>query len=620
MKLNVLLTIGALFGSTLLAQADVQSLSWSTVATKQADSWYASDEAAAVAENVLLYQRDNGGWMKNIQMHKTLTESEKTTVKSQKKEESCFDNGATTTEMRFLAKMYRNTQNEKYKVAFVKALELIFTAQREAGAWSQYYPLRGRGYWDYLTFNDDLTVNILKLLNDIAIESADFVGLLDDAMIAKAKVAYDKGVQCILDCQIVDNGVKTVWCAQHDPETLDPAMGRPHEFPSFSGGESCNILKFLMSITNPSDAVKEAVVGGVEWLKANSIKGYRLVDVKDESGNVVDRVLEASEGSEVWARFTQLGGEIAERVYKKQVELLSSNDERTYYYNKKVYYYSDADNAKESYNPEYAYKPVYGIYDDTYPFLRYRFLYNHNETDPIADENGVPVNTSLRADNRRSYDYIGDWAKDIIASTYPKWRLVNGLDGGGATSMAYISQITNVGGDWTFTDGYSITNEKGKGYSAGKGNTVKYSSGVVFTIHLPEGVQVKGIEFYGYCNYDEGSYVKSVNGVEFAAEEYVFPGKIDGEGQTVSHSIELDKIVENELSFCIGGKQVAVEINLILVGGDNSPISSVTLDDSRSSDVYTLGGVLVLSNATPSDVKNLPKGIYIYKGRIVVNN
>ena len=64
----------------------------------------------------------------------------------------------------------------------------------------------------------------------------------------------------------------------------------------------------------------------------------------------------------------------------------------------------------------------------------------------------------------------------------------------------------------------------------------------------------------------------------------------------------------------------AVEINLILVGGDNSPISSVTLDDSRSSDVYTLGGVLVLSNATPSDVKNLPKGTYIYKGRIVVNN
>lgn len=618
MKCNILLTIIALWAMATTVKADVQSLSWSAVATKQADSWYASDEAAAVAENVLLYQRNNGGWMKNIQMHKTLTASEITTIKSQKGEESCFDNGATTMEMRFLAKMYRNTQNETYKTAFLKALDLIYTAQREAGAWSQYWPLRGKGYWDYLTFNDDLTVNILKLLRDIMTNTGDFANLLDDASLAKVKTMYDKGVQCILDCQIVDNGVKTIWCAQHDPETFDPAMGRPHEFPSFSGGESVNILTFLMSIENPSEAVKEAVVCGAEWLEANAIEGYKLVDVKDESGNVIDRVLEAAEGHRVWARFTQLGGELAERVYAKQVDLLKDNNERSYRYNNKMYYYHDADNAKTSYNPDYAYKPVFGIYDDTYPYLRYRFLYNYNETEPVADANGVPVNTSLRADNRRSYDYIGTWAEGLLESTYPKWRLINGLDGGGPTSFASLSKITNIGDVWEFSGGYTITNEKGKGYSGGTGNTVKYSSGVDFTIHLPEGVMVKAIEFYGYCNYEDGSYVKSINGITYDESQYVFPGKVDGVGQNVSHSIELETLAEESLTFCIGGKQVAVEINLTLIGGD-SPISTIKTDDNLPSDVYSIRGVLIKRNVTSDDIKNLPRGTYIYKRTLVVN-
>ena len=428
MKINVLLTIGVLFSSTVLAQVDVQDLKWSAVATRQTDSWYASEEAANVAENVLLYQRDNGGWMKNIQMHKTLTESEKITVESEKKGESCFDNGATTMEMRFLAKMYRNTQNEKYKEAFIKALNLVFVSQREAGAWSQYYPLRGHGYWDYLTFNDNLTVNVLRLLYDIANQSKDFVGLLDEATISRAKEAFDKGLQCILDCQIVDNGVKTIWCAQHDPETLEPVMGRPHEFPSFSGGESCDVLRFLMSLDKPSDAVKEAVVAGVEWFKAHSIKGYRLVEVKDDNGKLIDRVLEEHEGSELWARFTQFGGELAEHVYRKQIETLSANKDKMYHYKGKDYMYNDAENAKMSYDPKYAYKPIYGINDSSRPFLRYRFLYNHNDTEPVIDKNGVSLNTSLAADNRSRYNYLGDWAKVIIERVYPKWRLVNGLD------------------------------------------------------------------------------------------------------------------------------------------------------------------------------------------------
>lgn len=612
MKKLVILVLLTLMSSVDIS-ADVQSLKWSSVATKQPSSWYATEEAVAVAENVLLYQRDNGGWMKNIEMHKTLSDSEKKVVESDKSGESCFDNAATTMEMRFLAKMYYHHKSEKYKEAFTKALDLILTSQRNAGAWSQYYPLRGRGYWDYLTFNDDLTVNILNLLKEISNGYGDFEGLVDEAKKSDVIEAYNKGVQCILDCQIVDNGVKTVWCAQHDPETLDPAMGRPHEFPSFSGGESVNILKFLMSIENPSEEIKEAVVKGVEWLDKNAIEGYKISYVYDEDGNVTDRVLEAAEGYRLWARFTQLGGEIAERVYKKQIEILESNKARIYNYNGKSYEYYDAENAKESYNAEYAYKPVFGIYDDNHPYLRYRFLYNYNETEKINDENGVPINTSLRADNRRNYVYLGDWAKDLIESMYPKWRLLNGLDGGGIIQVVSLSQMTHLN-DWEFAKGYSISNEKEKAYATGSGNTVKFSRNVPFSINIPNGVFVSAVEFSGYSNYEEEAYLKSINGVDVSDKGYSFPGKVDGVATTVSHKIEFETPVVSSLAFEFGGQQVAVEINLYVEGG--TPIKQIVVKENGV--VYSITGCFIGKNMTKKDVDNLPSGLYVFNGRLVL--
>jgi len=46
--------------------------------------WYGSAESVRVAENVLLYQRDTGGWPKNTAMHKPLTEPEKAKVTDDK--------------------------------------------------------------------------------------------------------------------------------------------------------------------------------------------------------------------------------------------------------------------------------------------------------------------------------------------------------------------------------------------------------------------------------------------------------------------------------------------------------------------------------------------------------
>lgn len=70
-------------------------------------------------------------------------------------------------------------------------------------------------------------------------EPYDFV---DPARQEKAQIAIDKGLEVILAMQVKIDGKPTVWCAQHDRETLEPAKARAYELPSLSGGESVGII------------------------------------------------------------------------------------------------------------------------------------------------------------------------------------------------------------------------------------------------------------------------------------------------------------------------------------------------------------------------------------------
>lgn len=60
-----------------LSYAQVLNKSWKAITEMKEGSWFSSPEAKAIAENVLLYQRSIGGWPKNIQMQKSLSDAEK---------------------------------------------------------------------------------------------------------------------------------------------------------------------------------------------------------------------------------------------------------------------------------------------------------------------------------------------------------------------------------------------------------------------------------------------------------------------------------------------------------------------------------------------------------------
>lgn len=316
---RVFLCIVVLTATTFISaqnRPDVQpknylELQWKQVATRMPDIWYGTDEAKLVAENVMLCQKEIGGWAKNTAYHHTLTEAEKAQVIKDKSEiGATFDNGATLTEMMFLAKIYSKIKDERYRESFMKAFDYIFKAQYPNGGWPQFYPFRKGNtvaYASHITYNDDAMVNIMTFLKDVANEKDIYLPMqLGSEMRNKAKKAFDKGVECILKTQIIVKGKPTVWCAQHDEFTLAPANARAYELASFSGAESVGITMLLMDTENPSKEIIDAVNGAVNWLQNHKIEGIRLNPIINNEGEKDLVVVEDKTAPALWARFYDL--------------------------------------------------------------------------------------------------------------------------------------------------------------------------------------------------------------------------------------------------------------------------------------------------------------------------
>ena len=271
-----LLAILMVFVTLQGIQAQVLDKSWKTIIEKAEDTWYTTNEAKDIAENVLLYQRNIGGWPKNIQMQKPLSsEEKKALVELKKSSKDCTtDNGATYQEMEFLSKMYRSIPDERYKKAFLLGLDYLLEAQYDNGGWPQFYPLK-KGYYTHITYNDDSMVNILNVLKELKEDTGYFSIKPSQETIEKVKIAFEKGIDCILKTQYKQDGVLSAWCAQHDENTLQPANARAYELPSLSGKESAKIVMLLMSIENPSPKIITAVNSAVTWFDKVKITGLR---------------------------------------------------------------------------------------------------------------------------------------------------------------------------------------------------------------------------------------------------------------------------------------------------------------------------------------------------------
>jgi pectate lyase len=260
---------------------------------RQPEEWFRGAEGRRITTNVLSWQSAAGSWPKNQSTTRTPYVGDNAGLKG------TFDNGATTDEIRFLARAFLATREERCRQAVRRGLDHILAAQYPTGGWPQYAPPPEKSYHRHITFNDGTMVRLMELLREVA--SAPTFDGVDPARRAASRKAFDRGVACILQCQIRVHGRLTVWCAQHDEKDLTPKSGRSYELASLSGAESAGILRLLMSLDHPDAATIDAIQAGVDWFASARITGWKI---GRDGGNKV--LIADADAPPLWARFYNL--------------------------------------------------------------------------------------------------------------------------------------------------------------------------------------------------------------------------------------------------------------------------------------------------------------------------
>ena len=283
------------------------AVGWRAV-LQQPPEWYASAEARAIADTVLLYQDASGGWPKNRDMtvppparptppdpHDSVTDVSAPTI----------DNDATTAQLQLLARVASATGDERYRESVRRGLDYVLVAQYANGGWPQFYPLR-KGYYSHITYNDNAMANVLEVLREVRDARKPFAWV-DTVRRERAGLALTRALDCILRTQVRQSGRLTAWCAQHDEFTLEPAWARNFEPPTLSGMESIGLVRFLMSVEQPTPEIIAAIEGAVAWFRAVPVTGLRVEDFTGTDGQKDRRAVADPAAPPLWARFYELG-------------------------------------------------------------------------------------------------------------------------------------------------------------------------------------------------------------------------------------------------------------------------------------------------------------------------
>lgn len=307
--MNRLLTLMMALTIVVVAAQAQRGRGGRNLPTHENDEFYKTEEAQRIGDQVLLYQRVTGGWPKNINMSRPLTNEERVQVlrDKERRDDSTTDNGATNMQMLYLAKLYQATQVERYKEGVLKAVEYLLSGQYENGGWPQFWP-EMHGYQMHITYNDDAMVNTMNLLRAVAQQKDPYQGLADEALRQRCMKAFDKGVECILRTQMHNKeGRLTVWCQQHYRDNYEPAPARAYELPSYCPMESAGITKLLMSLPNPDERVKQAVHAAMAWFDKYKLTGLRIQRTGPWASMDGDtKLVEDADAEPIWGRYYDL--------------------------------------------------------------------------------------------------------------------------------------------------------------------------------------------------------------------------------------------------------------------------------------------------------------------------
>lgn len=210
-----------------------------------------------------------------------------------------------------------------------------------------------------------------------------------------------------------------------------------------------------------------------------------------------------------------------------------------------------------------------------------------NGLDPSDPSDGKTIGTDGYSNLE---NYLNSLVADITEKQNEGGELLGFVEEEGETPVASTYDLTpeTANGDWTFSNGFSITNGSGKGYSPGSScgiNGIKYSNNVEYAIQIPDGISITGIDIQGYCNENNvDGYLSKLGSKTFESTDYVFPSRTGG--VSVTHNIALDQPAKGSIGFKFV-KQQCVRITLHT---DASTSITTIVSPTDSETYFDLGG------------------------------
>lgn len=273
---------------------------------------YSPEQSKEIADNILLYQRSNGGWRENTDPLRILTEDEKRTLFSEKsKTDTSLDNRNTYPQTEYLASAFLLYKEPRYREGALKGLQFILGSQLENGGFT-HSPPRTDSYRGHITFMDEVMPGTLTTLRKAASQVYPFTWLPDN-LSKRSDSAVEKGTKLILKLQVKVDGRPTVWAGQYNAETLQPAQARSFELPSLVSWESVPVVEYLMAIDDPSPEVIDAIESAIQWFRKSKIDGIRVERLPIEpiryqyhTANYNPVVVTDLNAPPIWARFYSL--------------------------------------------------------------------------------------------------------------------------------------------------------------------------------------------------------------------------------------------------------------------------------------------------------------------------
>lgn len=342
------------------------------------------EDVAAIADNILSYQRRDGGWIENQDPTLVLDDAARDRFAMEReKSGGSFDNRNIYTQVDYLAAAHAITGDPRYAEASLRGLGFTLAHQvPSCGGWPHTVPAR-ESYHPHVTIADDVTAGVLGTLRKVLSDRQRYV-FVDDELLTRVREAVSRGDACLLRLQVRQDGVLAGWAGQYDAATLQPAKGRSFELPSIVGQETVGVVRYLMSIPQPSPDVVAAIEGAVDWLRRVEITGWRIetfdapaVQFRHHGTDKDRRLVADPDARGLWARFYDLG-----------------------------------DNA---------------------PVLATR------EGVRVADYADIP------RERRTGYDWFGGWPRTLLSKDYPRWKSRSG-EGGGAAGGATAGRAAVVAG------------------------------------------------------------------------------------------------------------------------------------------------------------------------------